>query len=110
MKARWGLSACIALVAGCALAAPAPDFADGLAGGPDYWRVTGLCLSARPTLQEAPAPHAKRIAFLAAGTIVKNHGCRMAHGARWCKVESVDEPVLRGWMAGNCLREAAGPK
>jgi hypothetical protein len=94
---------------GGAQRAAARDFADGLAGGPDFWRVTNLCLSPKPALHEAPSHHARRLTYLASGAIVKSHGCKIAHRERWCRVETTAEPVAEGWIIGNCLREAPAP-
>lgn len=86
--------------------APGPvvqgDYADGLQGGPDHWQVRtagrGLNLRALPS---TGAPVA---AALASGEVVRNLGCRMAEGRRWCRVAraSGDE----GWAAGEFLGEA----
>ena len=109
MRLHWILVAALMLATSPSCAAAAPDIADALAGGPDFWRVTGLCLSPKPVLREAPGPHTRRVAYLAAGSVVKNRGCRIVHRARWCEVETLAEPKHRGWIAGNCLREAPGP-
>ena len=84
-------------------ARPAPDYADGLSGGPDFWRVVvpnGDGLNVRA----APAARGPIVGWLANGTVLRNGGCRMNGSTRWCRVEMPDGGV-RGWAAGRYLRE-----
>jgi hypothetical protein len=80
------------------------DFADGLQGGPDFWRVragSGL------NLRAAPSTGARILLKLPNGLEVRNLGCRMAEGRQWCQV-STPEPSLTGWVAGDFLVEESG--
>jgi hypothetical protein len=80
------------------------DYADGLQGGPDFWRVRaggGL------NLRTAPSAGAAVLGKLPDGLDVRNLGCRMAEGRRWCQV-STPEPVLTGWVSADYLIEASG--
>jgi hypothetical protein len=84
-----------------------PDFADGLMGGPDFWDVTGLAEADRLNLRAGPSIGEPVLERLASGTVLRNHGCRMADGERWCEVSLKDDPARRGWVAGRYLRESA---
>jgi hypothetical protein len=79
------------------------DYADGLQGGPDYWRVhAGGGLNMRA----APSTGAEVLIRLPDGLEVRNLGCRMAEGRRWCRV-STPEPGVAGWVAGDFLIEGS---
>jgi len=98
----------IALGEKSATDAKGPDYADGLTGGPDYWKVAGVADGERLSLRESPSDAATRVADLASGAVLKNLGCRNARGERWCEVE--DQTSKRGWVNGRYLRESAGPQ
>lgn len=85
---------------------PAPDFADGLMGGPDFWAVTGLKAGDTLNLRAGPSAREAVIARLSEGTVVRNLGCRMTGKQRWCQVEAA---MGTGWLAGRYLRESAAP-
>jgi hypothetical protein len=85
---------------------PAPDFADGDAGGPDYWQIMGT--SGTVNLRALPSTSDAIVAKLAVGTIMRNLGCAGAGGDRWCQVQTMDG-TLQGWIAGRLLVEAAAP-
>ncbi len=89
-------------------AAPAPDFADGMSGGPDFWQVTGLSAGDTLNLRAEPSARAKVLGSFGMDTALRNRGCRMAGGQRWCQVEN-QSGALGGWVAGRYLREA-GPE
>lgn len=55
-------------------AKPKPDFADGLAGGPDFWQVNGLGKGGRLGVRSEPRSGASRIARLENGTVARNLG------------------------------------
>ncbi|MET3899125.1 hypothetical protein ABIB57_003080 [Devosia sp. UYZn731] len=82
-----------------------PDFADGLAGGPDYWQVRGL---AGDTLNVRSGPGANNriLGRLAEGDVLRNRGCQMNGSTRWCQIET--RRGLRGWVVGRYLRESSG--
>jgi hypothetical protein len=80
------------------------DFADGLQGGPDYWRVNaggGL------RLRDAPSMGARVLTTLRNGINLRNFGCRMAEGATWCRVAALADPGIEGWVAGGYLVEGS---
>lgn len=81
------------------------DFADGLEGGPDFWRVKvdgGLNLRAEPSAGAAI------VTRLANGTELRNLGCRMAEARTWCRVATLADPGFEGWAAGDYLVEGSG--
>ena len=82
------------------------DFADGLAGGPDFYRVStsgggGL------NLRASPSSSAGVVTRLNNGQNVRNLGCRMAEGRRWCRVATLADPGSEGWAAGDFLVEGS---
>ena len=82
------------------------DFADGLQGGPDYWAVqTG---GGTLNLRENASAGAGIVTKLANGTPLRNLGCRMAEGRRWCRVATLSDPGFEGWAAGDYLVEGSG--
>lgn len=82
------------------------DFADGIAGGPDYWAVTGVTDSLN--VREGPDTRYPSVSRLANGEVLQNRGCRMTGQERWCDVRTVGSGVS-GWVAGRYLSEAAAP-
>jgi len=92
--------------------APLPvtnDFADGMAGGPDFWQVdlgssgSALRVHTRPSVL---APVTAR--FHDGVTLRNTGGCRMNENRRWCYVGSVAGDVT-GWVAGDYLMEGSAP-
>lgn len=84
------------------------DYADGLEGGPDFFEVAttgGGVLN----LRNAPSGAAALVTTLARGTVVRNLGCRMNEGRRWCRIATLADPGDEGWAAGDFLVEAAPP-
>ncbi|WP_181420943.1 SH3 domain-containing protein [Rhodobacter viridis] len=102
MRRIWAGPLLAALVASPALA----DFADGLSGGPDFWAVTGLEAGETLALRAEASARARALGKLAPGEVVRNKGCAMAAGARWCLVDTPSGP---GWVEGRFLRESAPP-
>ncbi|MFG1480077.1 SH3 domain-containing protein [Xanthobacter sp. V4C-4] len=103
-RLRRALVLCGLLLA--APAAAAPDFADGLMGGPDTWTVSGLAPGATLNLRAAPSTRADIRARLANGTRLANRGCVLRQGRRWCHVAPRDTGAPDGWVSGRYLREA----
>jgi hypothetical protein len=88
-------------------AAPGGDFADGLAGGPDFWEVTGVADDDLLNLRSGPSSRDRKVIGVGNGTVLRNHGCEMHAGQRWCRVSMRDAPSRRGWVAGRYLRESS---
>ncbi|GAA5068149.1 SH3 domain-containing protein [Roseibacterium beibuensis] len=92
--------------------APRPvtnDFADGMAGGPDWWQVDLNRSGSALRVHTRPSTHAPILARFPNGATLRNAGgCRMSEGRRWCYVSSVSGDAT-GWVAGDFLREGAAP-
>jgi hypothetical protein len=82
------------------------DFADGMAGGPDLWMVTGVPTGDVLNMRKAPSTKGEIVMGFANGFILRNKGCKMEGGQRWCQVERPDDPGVHGWVAGKYLQEA----
>ncbi|MBK5933435.1 hypothetical protein C8N32_10794 [Rhodovulum imhoffii] len=83
-----------------------PDFADGLSGGPDYYKVRLNSSGGRLNLRGAPTLRAEALSWFQSGDILQNKGCIFAEGRRWCNVA---QGMHDGWVAGEFLAEASGP-
>ena len=83
------------------------DFADGLAGGPDFFQVA-VSGGGSLNLRSGPSAAAGIVTRLANGQNVRNLGCRMAEGGRWCRVATLADPGYEGWAAGDFLIEGTG--
>ena len=81
------------------------DFADGLQGGPDFWRVNA---QTSLNMRDGPSGGARVLTTLANGRELRNLGCRMAEGRRWCRVATLADPGIEGWVAGDFLIEGTG--
>ena len=82
------------------------DFADGLAGGPDFLQVA-VSDGGALNLRAGPSAASTIQGRLADGQTVRNLGCRMSEGARWCRVATLADPGDEGWAAGDFLIEGA---
>ena len=80
-----------------------PDYADGLTGGPDYWRVAGVPAGDALNIRSRPSASATAIARAPNGVRLRNLGCRASGATRWCRVELRDGSI--GWANGRFLRE-----
>lgn len=85
------------------------DFADGLAGGPDWWQVSGLQQGSALNIRSGPHTRYPAISRAANGELAQNRGCRMTGPDRWCNVR-FDGSGQQGWVAGRFLTEAAAPR
>lgn len=79
------------------------DFADGNAGGPDRWIVRGVPPGDLLNMRIGPTPKTPIVARLKNGAVVRNLGCRLGKGGRWCKVAKNNGET--GWVNGRFLRE-----
>lgn len=84
---------------------PAGDYADGMSGGPDWWQVSGVSSNDTLNIRTLPSSQGRVVAQLVNGELLRNMGCRMSAGQRWCRVSTEDG--IRGWAAGRFLREAS---
>jgi hypothetical protein len=83
------------------------DYADGLQGGPDFWKVKGIGAGDQLDLRDTPSASGRILTRLSDGAVLRNKGCRMAEGQRWCAVELADNPAVSGWVSGMYLSESA---
>ena len=84
-----------------------PDFADGLSGGPDFWKVANVPPGDTLNIRSRPSAQATTVARVRNGAVLRNLGCRMNGQTRWCRVERRDGSA-GGWAAGRYLVEAGG--
>jgi hypothetical protein len=84
------------------------DFADGLAGGPDFLEVRTASVGGQINLRNAPSTGAPVLGIARDGTVLRNLGCRMNEGRRWCQVATLADPGVEGWAAGDFLIESSG--
>jgi len=87
--------------------APTGDFADGLSGGPDFWEVTGVAPGDTLNVRAGPSSREPVLDAVDNGTVLRNLGCRMSGGHRWCRVVPLGRSGSSGWVAGSYLRESA---
>ena len=83
------------------------DFADGDAGGPDFWQVSGLRPGDTLNLRRGPSSGERVVDELDEGDVVRNLGCKLVAGQRWCRVARPDDTRTQGWVAGRYLRESS---
>jgi hypothetical protein len=83
------------------------DYADGLQGGPDYWDVTLADASRRLNIHASASSSSQVLGKVSNGAVLRNRGCRMAEGRRWCSVVTVKTPRVSGWIVGQFLRESS---
>jgi len=91
-----------------ALSIGAPEFADSLSGGPDYWKVSGVQGDDALDLRAGPAGRYDAVGKLGNGEIAQNRGCRLTGRERWCQVRAAHSGAT-GWVAGRYLVESAAP-
>ncbi len=85
---------------------PEGDFADSLSGGPDFWVVSGVAANDELNIRKGASAKDAVVGRVPNGAILRNKGCRLVDGQRWCAVEDRNDPALAGWVAGRFLREA----
>lgn len=91
----------------------ANDYADGMAGGPDFWAVQ-VASDDSLNVRSGAGTGQAIVGVLYDGDVVRNLGCSMQVGSRWCRVRSMTgrggaEGPLEGWVSGRFLVESAGP-
>ena len=87
----------------------APEFADGLSGGPDYWQVAGVGGGDALNVRNGPSTRYGVISKLRNGSVLQNRGCRMTGDTRWCSIRAAGSGQ-QGWVAGRYLVESAAPR
>jgi hypothetical protein len=96
----------IGIGASAGSAEPQGDFADGLLGGPDFWVVSGVAADDELNIRKGASTKDAIVKGVPNGAILRNKGCKMVDGQRWCAVEDRYDPAVAGWVAGRYLREA----
>lgn len=91
-----------------ATGAKSADFADSLAGGPDFWQVANVTAGHVLNVRGGPGPQEPIQGHLGLGDVVRNLGCAMADGQPWCRVGAAGAGPI-GWVHGGFLIEAAAP-
>lgn len=84
------------------------DFADGLAGGPDWWQVADIGAGSALNIRSGPDTRYPVVGKAQNGEAMQNRGCRMTGTTRWCSIR-VSGSGVQGWVAGSYLREGAAP-
>jgi uncharacterized protein YgiM (DUF1202 family) len=85
------------------------DFADGLAGGPDWWEVAALEAGSALNVRSGPATRYPVVGKAQNGEALQNLGCRMTGRERWCNVRAAGSGQ-QGWVAGRFLIEGPAPQ
>lgn len=107
-RSDYTLDISVSALGAAALKAPVQtDYADGLQGGPDFWTVKTASPTARIAIRSRPSAASDRVAEAVDGAILRNLGCRMNEGRRWCRVESTGRVIVSGWAEGGLLREGS---
>lgn len=83
------------------------DFADGLSGGPDFLEVK-VSGGGSLNMRVAASASAKLVTRLSNGQNVRNLGCRMSEGRRWCRIATLADPGFEGWASADFLVEGTG--
>lgn len=83
------LTLILALPATAAEPEYSPGFADGLAGGPDYWAVANVPANDVLNVRADAGTSSDVIGALANGDVCLNRGCRMVGEQRWCRIETL---------------------
>jgi hypothetical protein len=84
------------------------DFADSLAGGPDWWQVAGIGAGSALNIRSGPDTRYPVTGKAQNGELLQNRGCRMTGATRWCSIRAEGSGV-QGWAAGSYLIEGAAP-
>ncbi len=82
----------------------AEDAVESAADVPAFLEVANL--TTRLNLRAEPSTAAAVLRTAPLGTQLRNHGCEELADRRWCEIETADG--LRGWAAGEYLRDSDG--
>jgi hypothetical protein len=83
------------------------DFADGLSGGPDFYEVK-VSGGGSLNMRVSASASAQVVTRLSNGQNVRNLGCRMSEGRRWCRIATLADPGFEGWASADFLVEGTG--
>jgi hypothetical protein len=80
-----------------------------VAAGPEYWSVDGVGTGGLLIFHETPSTTSRGVGSAADGNVLRNFGCRAAEGRQWCRVGSLRNTAVTGWVDASFLRPAARP-
>ena len=83
----------------------APITVPSMDGGPDFWQVQGLG-SDTLNVRSGPSTSNGIIGTVRNGDTLRNFGCTMSGGTRWCQIST--PRGQQGWVAGQYLHESFG--
>ncbi len=83
------------------------DYADGLQGGPDFWQISGVGAGKQLALHDGPSKSNEVVLQVADGTVLRNLGCTVQGGTRWCRVRTLGGQGINGWAPGQNLIESS---
>ncbi|MEZ5763091.1 MAG: SH3 domain-containing protein [Xanthobacteraceae bacterium] len=106
-SASYTLSVSIGGAAAANPSSTAPDYADGLMGGPDYWQVRGVPSGDKLNVRSDAGSSHDITGTLTNGEHIRNLGCKTIETTKWCHIRRETERPLNGWVAGRYLVEAA---
>lgn len=77
------------------------------AGGPDFYVVAGLSSGDTLNIRAGAGTGHRVVARAPNGVVLRNLGCKMHGGSRWCHVATRDGSH-KGWVNATYLRESGG--
>jgi hypothetical protein len=83
--------------------------ASGVATGPEFWTVDGVGTGGLLIFHEAPSTTSRGVGSAADGNVLRNFGCRDSEGRRWCRVGSLRNTAVTGWVDASFLRAGGRP-
>jgi uncharacterized protein YraI len=82
-----------------------PPDGGGSGAGPDFYVVRGLVAGDTLNVRSKASTQGTVIARLSQGTRVRNLGCEVVGQTRWCKIRTIGDVEVTGWVNGRYLRE-----
>lgn|GEM_PF-1971736 len=82
-------------------------FADGLAGGPNWWQVAGVTSGAL-NIRSGPDTRYPVVGKAQNGEVCRT-GCHLTRGTRWCSIR-VDGSGVQGWVVDTQAGQTGRPR
>jgi hypothetical protein len=73
---------------------------------PDFFVVEGVAYNDLLNVREKASAGGRVLGRLPNGVALRNLGCGEFNGARWCRVETLDEPKIAGWAGARYMQES----
>lgn len=73
---------------------------------PDFFVVEGVAYNDLLNVREKASAGGRVLGRLPNGVPLRNLGCGEFNGARWCRVETLDEPKIAGWAGARYMQES----